>query len=83
MDPKRWSKPVTFEENLRGSYRTIVSTKEASRVLLTRWPGGSGRQHRKAQQVCLDVLDGKKPPSEARKAFLDAAREAQIFIREQ
>jgi len=83
MDPKRWSKPVTFEENVRGSYRTIISTKEASRVLLTRWPTGSGRQYRRAQQICTDVLDGKKPPSEARQAFLDAAKEARIVIRDQ
>lgn len=83
MDPKRWSRPVTFEENVRGSYRTIISTKEASRILLTKWPTVSGREYRRAQQVCLDVLDGKKPPSEARKAFLDAAKEARVFIREQ
>ncbi len=87
MDPKRWSRPVTFEENARGSprgsYCTIVSTKEASRVLLTRWPTGSGRQYRKARQVCLEVLDGKRPPSEARRAFLEAAREAQVVVHEQ
>jgi hypothetical protein len=82
MDPKRWSKPVTFEENARGNYRTIISTREASRVLLTKWPTGSGRQYRRATQVCLDVLDGKRPPSEARQAFLDAAREARVAIRD-
>lgn len=83
MDPKRWSKPVTFEEDTRGGYRTITSTGEAARVLLTKWPVAKGRQYRRARQVCLDVLEGKKPPSEARRAFLDAAREADVFVRDQ
>lgn len=83
MDPKRWSKPVTFEEDSRGGYRTIVTTKEAARVLLTNWPVDRGRRYRKARQICLDVLEGKTVPSEARKAFLEAAKEADVFIREQ
>lgn len=83
MDPKRWSRPVTFEEGMRGNYRTITSTGEAARVLSSRWPIAKGREYRRAQQVCVDVLDGKKPPSEARKAFLEAARAARVSVREQ
>ena len=83
MDPKYWSKPVTYEEDGRGGYRTVTSTGEAARILLTRWPVSRGRRYRQARQICLDVLEGRRLPSEARRAFLDAAEEADVFVREQ
>jgi len=82
MDPKRWSKPITFETPNLGQYRTIVSTQEAVRALVNDWPLQKGRQLKAARKTCAAVLDGKKPPSEARNAFIAAAVEADIFVRE-
>lgn len=82
MDPKRWSRPVTYAESRFGDTRTIVSTGEAAKILTSRWPTQRGLELRRAQKVCTEVLAGKRPPSEARQAFLDAAKEAAIVVKE-
>ncbi len=82
MDPKRWSKPITFETLRLGQYRTVASTQEAARALVADWPIQRGRQLRAARKTCAAVLDGRKPPSEARNAFIAAAVEAHVFVRE-
>jgi hypothetical protein len=82
MDPKRWSKPLTFQSQAQASPRTIVSTSEAVSVLANNWPIDRGRSLKRAKKACRDVMDGKRPPSEARSAFIAAAVEANIFVRE-
>lgn len=82
MDPKRWSKPITFETPRLGNYRTVASTQEAARALVNDWPVQKGRQLKAAQKACMAVLEGRKPPSEARNAFIAAAVEAHVFVRE-
>lgn len=83
MDPGYWGRPVTYEEDDRGGYRTIRSTEEAARVLLDRWPVQKGKEFFEAQEVFLSVLEGKRLPEDARQAFLRAAAEADVFVRDQ
>lgn len=78
-----WDKPVTYEEDDRGGYRTIRGTEEAARALLHRWPVDEGEEFFAAQRVFLEVLDGKRTAEEARAAFLKAAAEADVFVRDQ
>ncbi|GMB80553.1 DUF982 domain-containing protein [Shinella zoogloeoides] len=82
MAEGRWEKPVTFETQKLGVYRTIASTEEAARALLTDWPVHSGHAFMKAQKVCLAVLEGRKKAADARAAFLKAAEEANVFVRD-
>lgn len=35
-----------------------------------------------ARKVCLGVLAGRGQPEDAREAFLDALKEAKLFVRE-
>ena len=83
MKRSYWEKPVTYEENQRGGYRTITSTEEAANALLFNWPVDSGDEFRAAQRVFIDVLEGKRPTGDAREAFVRAAEEAGVFIRDQ
>lgn len=76
-----WSKPVTFETLTLGVYRTISSASEAAGVLLYDWPAEGGPAFRAAQEKCLAVLEEGADPEEARRAFLLAADEADVFIR--
>lgn len=78
-----WDKPVTYEEDDRGGYRTIRNTEEAARALLLKWPVDRGVEFFEAQRVCLAVMEGDRPAEDARTAFLKAAAEAGIFIRDQ
>ena len=79
----QWSKPITYEEDTRGGFRTIASAEEAALALLTRWPVKEGKAFFEAQRACLDVLEDKKPPDTSRAAFLKAAEEAGVFVRDQ
>lgn len=81
MNAGRWNEPVTFETMKLGQYRTIASTTEAAHVLLGQWPAVDGKAFVKARETCLAVLEGREEPDAARKAFLDAAEEADVFIR--
>lgn len=82
MDIGRWEEPVTFETQRLGQYRTITSTAEAARVLVEDWPATTGKALARARGICLAVLEGQKKPAAARGAFLAAAKEAGVFVRE-
>lgn len=82
MGTGRWSEPVTFETQRLGQYRTISSAAEAARVLLDEWPTDNGKAYTKAKAACLAALAGDGDAEAARQAFLRAADEADIFIRQ-
>ncbi|MCP2134566.1 hypothetical protein J2S28_001618 [Rhizobium sp. SLBN-94] len=82
MDPKRWNKPVTFQTGKIGQYRTIDSTSEAALTLMNHWPTDSGKKLTRAKMICLAVLEGREEPVKARNAFLKAAEEANVFVRD-
>lgn len=81
MNAGRWEEPITFETQQLGQFRTIASTTEAAHILMGQWPVETGKAMQKAQETFLAVLEGKKKPAAARKAFLKAAKEAGVFIR--
>ncbi|WP_442981260.1 DUF982 domain-containing protein [Rhizobium sp. S152] len=82
MDPKRWSRPLSFQIHRTGEFRTISNTSEAATILNNAWPVARGRNLKSAKRTCRQVLSGQRPPSEARNAFIAAAVEADIFVKE-
>lgn len=76
-----WSKPVTLALGEPGEYVTIATTQAASWAMIEDWPMEDGPALDKALLVCADVVKGKRSNDDARKAFLDAAREAGIDIK--
>ena len=70
-----------------GSFQTIRSVREAAQILigwprgLLGWPEG-GAKRIAALRACLDALEGKGPAKTARRYFIEAAEEADIFVRE-
>ncbi len=82
MSDGLWEEPVTFETSKLGKYWTVTSTAEAARALMERWPVETGAAYEAALRTCLAVMEGKVRPAEARRAFLDAAEEADVFIRQ-
>lgn len=82
MNSGAWEKPITFETNKLGQYWTVTSTAEAARALIDRWPVRTGKALEYAQRTCLAVLEGKEDPAVAREAFIKAAKEADVFIRD-
>lgn len=83
MELQYWQRPVELELHGIGKYRTITGTRHAAECLLTLWPVEEGMAYQKALSDCLAALEGEKPPEAARKAFIRAAGEAHIHIRNQ
>jgi ribosomal 50S subunit-associated protein YjgA (DUF615 family) len=82
MDPKRWSRPISFQAGRYGEFRTVTNTTEAIVALSTAWPVARGRSLRTAKRTCQQVLSGKRPPYEARNAFIAAAVEANVYVKD-
>jgi hypothetical protein len=78
-----FEKPLTVETAHVGRYLTITGTEQAADFLLHEWPGKRGSKHRAALRAALDVLEQRKAAGEARRAFLVAAKEADVFVRDQ
>jgi len=51
-------------------------------MLLWQWPPGECLKRQRAMEACLKVIRGEKPPSSAQRAFVAAAKQARIFLRE-
>jgi len=82
MESQYWQRPVEIELHGIGKYRTITGTRHAAECLLTLWPVDDGKAYNQALADCLAALDGAKPPEVARRAFIKAADEAHVFVRQ-
>jgi hypothetical protein len=78
MKDRYFKSSVTIEPRL-GRFREAATVAQAALFLIREWPATRGEKYRASLQACLDVLDGKKLPYRARKAFVAAAREANIL----
>lgn len=73
---------VTVATKYSGRYRNITSVEEAGEFMLYDWPRERGPLHLKARLACLDVMIKARDVKEARDAFIAAAKEADIYIRD-
>ena len=58
----------------------IASNNQAARMLLFEWPTRGGKKHLAARRACMEVMQGLKSAAAARKAFAEAAKEADILV---
>ena len=74
--------PVTVETEVVGRLR-VVSSVRAAADLLVAWPAEKrGKAWRLACETAHAAFGGTLDPDTARKAFIHAAQEAGIFVRE-
>jgi hypothetical protein len=74
---------VTIMTEAAGRILNVASVEEAMEFLLQHWPRDKkGRKYRAARQACLDALGGRETTRHARSAFIAAAKEADIYVRE-
>jgi hypothetical protein len=71
---------VTVLTDTRGNTRNISSVEEAAEWLFMYWPIKKGEKLMEARQACRDALAGRITCTEVRNAFIEAAREANIYI---
>ena len=77
-----WKKPVQIALEGPGKFTTVSSATEASWVLIEDWPLEDGVALDKALLICAAVATGKKTAEDARRAFIFAAAEAGLQVRE-
>ena len=78
---RRFHKPVVIQPGRIDRDRVVTTVREAAQILLRDWPHESDKRTR-AMRACLDVINGHKPPSRARTAFIAAAKDARIYLGE-
>ena len=80
MENNRFETPITVKAASAGATQLLRTAREATDYLLNSWPGKRSEKHRAALQACHDALAGDKPAMNARRAFIVAARESDVFI---
>jgi hypothetical protein len=80
MENNRFDTPVTVKSGEAGASQILRTVREISDYLMSGWPGKKSPKHRAALQACHDALAGDKPAMNARRAFIAAAREVNVFI---
>ena len=71
---------TTFTHPINIDGITIGDASEAADYLLNNWPVDSGERYDFAKRVCLEAIEGKRDPEDARAAFLLAAEEAGVIL---
>jgi len=75
--------PVAVEGQELGRLQVVTDTVQAAEILLQRWPAEErGAKYRAALRACMDVMEQRRTVAVARKAFIAAAKEAHVFVRE-
>jgi hypothetical protein len=82
MKQDRFEVPLTVKSGETGDNLMLRTAREASDYLLNKWPGKKSPKHRAALQACHDAIAGDKPVMTARRAFIAAAREADVLVSE-
>lgn len=77
----RFDQPVRIAVGRSGSMALQVERVErAASCLSDKWPARRGRRHAAALEACRAAMQGRLRPSAARRAFEEAAREAEILL---
>ena len=76
-----WKIPVTISIGEPPAETAISTLQAAAWALIEDWPLEDGPALDAALVVCTAVMEGKRKPEEARKAFVAAASEAGILIK--
>lgn len=71
-------RPVVIQIGRHGTERAVFDVNDAASILL-RDSGRQTEKRRAAMDACLKVLRGEAHPPAARRAFVAAAREANIL----
>jgi hypothetical protein len=77
-----WTAAVTTHFPDCGREYIINGARDAAAILADKWPLTYGRKYQRALSACAAVVEGKLDPNLARAAFIEAAREAGVSVRQ-
>lgn len=73
-------KEVTVMTRQLGKMKVITSIMQAAEFIVNEWPGEETERLDIAKHALLECYDGKLSPGVARMAFIEAAKEADIYV---
>lgn len=79
---RKFNRPVVVQPGRIDRDRVVTTVREAAQVLLRDWPQPESKKRFAAMEACLAVIKGEQPPRVARQAFIEAAKDARIFLGE-
>ncbi|ATU93162.1 DUF982 domain-containing protein [Phyllobacterium zundukense] len=65
-----------------GTVLNVSSVKQASELLAHCWTKQCGPKHEAAMEICANALKEKASAEEARLAFVEAAKEIDVYVAE-
>lgn len=77
---KPFAQPVVVQLGRSAAPRKIATAGDAAECLVTVWPLERGPRHKRAIATCLEALDGRRSSEDARRAFVEAAKESDVVI---
>lgn len=81
MEHGDWRNPVIVDLGGRGRFAIITNALDAANCMSEEWPVDGGATVDEAVLVCLDAILGKASAEDSRDAFLEAAREAGLYVK--
>lgn len=82
LQDKPFKSSVIVEPGRLGRLREVRSILEAFRVLRGRWPEVRGKKYYYALKALEKAIKGEAPVYMARRAFVEAAKEARVLVPE-
>jgi hypothetical protein len=79
---RKWGKPVSIALEAPDQWMLIDTTQAAAWAMIEDWPMEEGDALDKALVVCEAVINGKRTPEDARRAFVAAVIEAGIPMKD-
>ena len=75
--------PLIVETSKPDEFRRLASVAQAAVFLMERWPEDHGPRYRTALRACTGRLQSRDDVENARRAFLSAAKEAGMVVKEE
>jgi hypothetical protein len=79
---RRFTRPVVIQPGRIDRDRVVNDVRDAAQVLLREWPDQTSKKRQAAMEACLRVFRGEGSARSARRAFIEAAKDARIFLGE-
>jgi len=79
---RRFTRPVVIQPGRIDRDRVVTNVRDAAQLLLREWPDQSSEKRQAAMEACLRVFRGEGSARSARRAFIEAAKDARIFLGE-
>jgi hypothetical protein len=74
---------VRIETDQPGRHVNVTSVRQVAERLTDKWPSSrQGVAYNRAVKACMDHFSGKRNIEAVRAAFIEAAKDAGIFVRE-